>query len=145
MRIRMLAVGALLVASSSCGDTSAPRLGLRIGLSSQSVSLSRDTAITATLTNSARQNVYARITGTYVIFERREGTRWVEPTDWFVTDGIGLSFAIPPGEDLAATLQLGYLERPGEYRFRFLLYADAELKRPLRESDVASPTFVVVD
>jgi hypothetical protein len=149
MLSRVIGVAAILFAAlAGCARESStvpvPVLGLQITLSASARSLSQDTDIGVTLTNSSDRNIYVPITGTYVVFERREGEKWVEPRIWFVTDGIGKSRPLKPGEELSVRLPLGYVNRrPGEYRFRFGVYQDPQLSRELLEVDRVSPSFVV--
>lgn len=139
------AVVALLVASATCGGEPAGTspLGFRITLSATSLSLSEDPDIGVTLVNASDRDVYGPVSGTYICFERRSGNHWVDASDWFVLDGIGTSWALKPGEELSTRLPAGYIGGPGEYRFRYRLFLDAELTTPLHPADRISRSFVV--
>jgi hypothetical protein len=106
--------------------------------------LSVDSLAYVTLTNASTAPIYLRM-DSYVLYERFAEGAWRDAFAWFVVDGIGPSFPIAPGESHTDVLQLWFYlpGRPGTYRFRYLVYADREVRSLLLLEERVSPSFVV--
>lgn len=83
--------------------------------------------------------------GMYVSRERLTGGGWVSLGPWFIVDGAGPSLRVGPGESLENSIHVLYFREqgPGTYRFRYEIYSDAGLKRPLPAARRVSETFEV--
>jgi hypothetical protein len=83
--------------------------------------------------------------GMYVSRERWDGSSWVSLGSWFIVDGIGPSLRVAPGESLENQIHPLYFQEagPGLYRFRYEIFSDRELRRPLPPGRRVSASFEV--
>jgi hypothetical protein len=64
---------------------------------------------------------------------------------WFTTDGVGSAFALAPGAARRDALPLRFYTpgRPGTYRFRYAIYADAGVRAARPEAERVPPALTV--
>jgi hypothetical protein len=147
MRNKFLVVLAATAVLSNCREGStAPRLGLVINTDKPSYSFATDSVAYVTLTNTSNQTIHLPMS-TYVVYERLVDGAWRDAADWFIVDGVGKSIPIPSGIHYRDDLPIRFYLRgqSGTYRFRYLVYADADLSSLLHISDRVSPPFTVSD
>ena len=136
----------LLLALLGCdGSALGPfaRFDLSISTDQPHYALSTDRPAYVTITNAANDAVYFPM-DSYVMFERFERGAWRDLTPWFVIDGTGPSYPLAPGASQTDGLDLRYLAgRPGLYRFRYLVYADAQVQHLLPLMERVSAPFAV--
>lgn len=141
---------ALLIASvnvaAACHSSPAEpaaRIDLAVETDKAEYSLAADTRALVRLTNNSTTNVYLPMY-TYVVCERLRDGEWRDAIEWFVVDGIGRAMPVEPGGGTTNELPLKYLgATQGSYRFRYLVYADANAKSLAPIEERVSAPFVV--
>jgi hypothetical protein len=85
--------------------------------------------------------------GTYVALERLHGNSWESLGPWFIADGTGPSFKVAPGVALENTIHPNYFVEsgPGSYRFRYEIFRNPQLTRPLPLEQRTSAAFEVTE
>ena len=146
-RLPMLAVICGLVAAiAACSDPSptgtAGTLELTVSSDRSVYSLATDRGAVPILINRGSVRVYLPM-NEYVAVQRFELGAWSEPRPWFAVDGIGISFALEPGDTLRSfAMNFGYVAgTPGVYRFIFEIARDPNGHQRLSESLRVSPPF----
>ena len=141
---------ALLAAVVACDDSSlspvadASDFDLSIETDRPQYALSADSVAYVTVTNASSASVHFPM-ASYVVYERFAEGAWRDPFAWFIVDGIGPSFPLPPGAAHTDQLQLWFYlpGRPGTYRFRYFVYADPEVRSLLPLEERVSAHFTV--
>jgi len=135
-------VAAIAACSGPFPTGSAGTLDLTV-LSDRSVySLATDRGAVPILINRGSVQVYLPM-NEYVAVQRFELGAWSEPRPWFAVDGIGISFALEPGDTLRSlAMNFGYVgSTPGVYRFIFEIAKDPNGRQILSEALRVSPPF----
>ena len=128
-RFAVISAIAVLVA---CGDGVGIDLGaydLDIQPDKLVYSLASDSFAYVTLANRSERPVHLPMS-IYVVYERLVGDEWRDPRSWFIVDGVGRTFPVPPEESLTDRLELWFYlaDKPGTYRFQY--YASADTAAP---------------
>ena len=146
-RLPILAVICGLVAAiAACSDrsptASAGTLELTVSSDRSVYSLATDSGAEPILVNRGSVRVYLPM-NEYVFVQRFEAGAWSEPRPWFAIDGMGISFALEPGDTLRSlAMNFGYVaSTPGVYRFIFEIAKDPKGRELLSESQRISPPF----
>ena len=134
-----------ILAVIGCGTTSPDELGipdLLVRTDKPAYSLAVDRVARPTLINQGSISIYAPM-NEYVYVEQRSGDQWINRTPWFAVDGSGVSFAIAPGDSLAALpMDFDYVNnRAGVYRFVFVVALDPDGRHLLPETERVSRPF----
>ena len=134
--------GALLLGCREPSGTLPSVYQLAITSDKATYSLSTDSSAYVTIANHSDRPVFLPM-DSYVVYERLVAGQWRDAFAWFVVDGIGRSFPVPPGTSRTDELQLRFYlaSRPGTYRFRYFAYADSAVQRLLPSEERVSHTF----
>ena len=107
-------------------------------------SLSVDRAANVQLINQSSVRIYAPM-NEYVYVEQSSDAGWINRRPWFAVDGIGVSFAVEPGDTLSApAMDFGYVNnQAGVYRFVFEVALDEAGRHLAPEDQRVSASFEV--
>ncbi len=148
MQRLLLPVLALLALSGGCrrdGPTDlAAGASVRVTSDRAQYSVAANDVARVTITNESDRAVYLPM-AQYVLHEHLVDGAWRDESSWFTVDGIGMSIEVPPGATLTDGLSVArYLVKgPGTYRFRYLVFADAQWRSPLPVDQRVSAPFLV--
>ena len=136
-----------LAGLASCrGDAAGPlpAFNLAVETDKPQYSLATDTIALVSLTNRSDRDVYLPM-DVYVVCERLRDGSWTDSFPWFSVDGVTRSFPLRPGSTLTDKLQLWFYlpNRPGTYRVRYFVYADADVQTLVPLEERVSAAFIL--
>jgi hypothetical protein len=142
--ILLASLGLSATVTLSCNSPTATTgsVSLLVQTDKSAYRLAADTAAEPMLINRGSARVYAPM-NEYVAVQQFQNGLWGAKKPWFAVDGVGISFAILPGDTLRAlAMDFAYVgDTPGVYRFVFEIARDSLGHELVAEDQRVSPPF----